>query len=63
MRDLSHVQWRTSSHSGTRDNCVQAAGFGRLVGIRDSKAPDAGTLLLTPEQWCALTLQIKGRTA
>ncbi|MBW8485964.1 DUF397 domain-containing protein [Actinomadura parmotrematis] len=39
--------WRKSSHSNTERECVELAALGGAVGIRDSKAPDAGTLLLS----------------
>ncbi|MFB4320245.1 DUF397 domain-containing protein [Actinomadura sp. 21ATH] len=37
-------RWRKSSHSGTSNNtdCVELAVLADGVGIRDSKAPDAG---------------------
>jgi Domain of unknown function (DUF397) len=50
MNDLA---WKKSPYSsGSGGNCVEVAalpGGGRA--IRDSKAPNAGMLLLTPAQW------------
>lgn len=46
--DQPVVQWRTSSFSGDNGAGVQVAPLpdGR-VAVRDSKAPDAGTLVFT----------------
>ncbi|MEW2353656.1 DUF397 domain-containing protein [Spirillospora sp. NPDC029432] len=42
------TQWRKSSHSGTSNNsdCVELAVFAEGVGVRDSKAPDAGHIVV-----------------
>lgn len=46
--DQPAAQWRTSSFSGDNGACVQLATLpdGR-VAVRDSKAPDAATLVFT----------------
>lgn len=39
--NLSTVQWRKSSHSGTTGGeCVEVAGLSSVVAMRDSKSPD-----------------------
>ncbi|MGI5420180.1 DUF397 domain-containing protein [Actinomadura luteofluorescens] len=44
------VAWRKASRSNTQgDECVEVANLGGHVGMRDSKAPEAGHLVLTPE--------------
>ncbi|MQA09508.1 MAG: DUF397 domain-containing protein [Pseudonocardiaceae bacterium] len=43
--------WRTSSHSGSSSNCVQVATAEQAVGVRDSKRPDAGTLVFPATGW------------
>ncbi|MFC0040446.1 DUF397 domain-containing protein [Actinomadura rayongensis] len=55
------ITWRKSSRSAnTGDrNCVELARFPRVVGLRDSKAPDAGHLSLTPEAFAALVARVK----
>ena len=53
--DLSGARWRTSSYSTDKSNCVEVAVTADAVAVRDSKAPDAGTLLLTPRAWAAFT--------
>ncbi|GAB3479728.1 DUF397 domain-containing protein [Amycolatopsis cihanbeyliensis] len=54
MRDLIGVTWRKSSYSGTESNCVELAVTADRTAIRDSKAPEAGTLLLTSRASAAL---------
>ncbi|NVI89177.1 DUF397 domain-containing protein [Actinomadura sp. BRA 177] len=57
------VQWRKSTHSGGADDqhCVE---LGRLVpgagvGVRDSKDPDGGHLILSLAQFAGLIEQVK----
>ncbi len=46
--DQPAVQWRTSSFSGDNGACVQVAALpDGTVAVRDSKTPDAGTLVFT----------------
>ena len=40
-------------------NCVEVAVGRTAVAVRDSKAPDAGTLLLTPRAWAAFTAALR----
>lgn len=53
--------WRRSSYSGVggTDNCVELARLPTGIGARDSKAPEAGHLTLTPEAFTALLAQVK----
>jgi hypothetical protein len=55
------VEWRKSSHSGgVNDNaCVELARLSGVVGVRDSKNPEAGPLSLSCRQFAQLTAQIK----
>lgn len=46
-----HTQWRKSSFSGVDSNCVEVA-FG--AGVRDSKNPEAGHLVLRAEAYWTL---------
>jgi hypothetical protein len=45
--------WRKSSYSNSRDDCVEVA-LGAQVGVRDSKNPAAGALIVSPAAWSAL---------
>ncbi|MFF5258447.1 DUF397 domain-containing protein [Actinomadura viridis] len=53
--------WRKSSRStgGTGGECVELADLEVGVGLRDSKAPEAGHLVLAPETFAVLMDQIK----
>ncbi|TDC79427.1 DUF397 domain-containing protein [Actinomadura sp. 7K507] len=56
--------WRKSSHSGgatTQSDCVEIARLIGTVGVRDSKAPDAGHLALTPAAFTELLTRVKQR--
>jgi len=48
------MDWTKSSYSAPDANCVELATDGDHVYVRDSKAPDAGTLALSPETWRSL---------
>ncbi|WP_329096411.1 DUF397 domain-containing protein [Actinomadura citrea] len=53
--------WRKSSRStqGTSEQCVELAQLPHAVGIRDSKAPGAGHLTLTPHAFADLVTRAK----
>lgn len=53
------VVWRTSSHSGGGNNCVELADLPTGVGVRDSKNPADGALLLPRSVWRRLTDEVK----
>lgn len=62
-----NVQWRKSTHSsGVNDeDCVE---LGRLspgagIGVRDSKDPGGGHLILSVAQFAGLIEQVKRRPA
>ena len=52
MDDRHRLEWRKSSHSTAGGNCVEVARLadGR-IGVRDSKHPDAGTLVFAPTEF------------
>lgn len=53
--DLTQPTWRKSSHSGGHEgDCVEIADLNGHVGIRDSKNPDSGHLVLTRRNFAAL---------
>ncbi|WP_439951675.1 DUF397 domain-containing protein [Actinomadura kijaniata] len=57
------VHWRKSSHSGAGGgsvgDCVELAGLGSAVGVRDSTDPHGPRLELDGEGFAALVGKIK----
>ena len=51
--DLSNPQWRKSSYSG-KENCVEVALGAEVVGVRDTKNPTGGSLVLPELGWRSL---------
>ena len=53
--------WRKSSYSteGTSAQCVEVAQLVKSIGVRDSKRPDGGNLVMTTKQFTALVQRIK----
>jgi hypothetical protein len=52
--DLHFTEWRKSSFSGPPQNdCVEVALAPTVVGLRDSKNPDAGHLVFDRSAWQA----------
>lgn len=45
------MEWRKSSHSYASGNCVQAARWGPVVLVRDSRNPDWPVLAVTTGEW------------
>ena len=56
--DLSGALWRKSSYSNGQANCVEVTavtGGRTFVAVRDSKAPDAPSLIFTARTWRQFT--------
>ncbi|MGW2313374.1 DUF397 domain-containing protein [Actinomadura luteofluorescens] len=53
--------WRKSSYSGAggTEECVELAPLGNAIGVRDSRAPEAGHLVLAPQVFAALLDRLK----
>ncbi|TDB81302.1 DUF397 domain-containing protein [Actinomadura sp. KC216] len=55
--------WRKSSRSGSGghggEDCVELAVLAGVVGVRDSKSPEAGHLNLTHEGFAQLLAAVK----
>lgn len=58
--DASRATWRKSTRSnGAGGNCVEVADLTANVGMRDSKAPDAGHLTFDLDTWAAFVTDVK----
>lgn len=51
--DLSHAVWRKSSISGGNGQCVEVAITDTVVGVRDTKNREGGTLVFRHDEWRA----------
>jgi hypothetical protein len=56
--DLSRAAWRKSTHSNNGGDCVEVAGTGPAVAVRDSKDPAGPALGFTPGQWHTFTARL-----
>jgi hypothetical protein len=63
--DLSRAAWRKSTHSNNGGDCVEVAGTGpavavrdSAVAVRDSKDPAGAALAFTPAQWHIFTAKL-----
>ena len=62
--ELTFGTWRKSTFSGANSDCVEVAHAASVVGVRDSKSPDAGTLTVPAAAWTAFlvrTARVAGR--
>lgn len=54
-------QWRKSSYSATRPDCVEVGQSPDHIGIRDSKNREAGHLTVPRTAWTAFTRAVAKR--
>jgi Domain of unknown function (DUF397) len=60
MAELTQFgRWRKSSYSANEANCVECAVQGGTTGVRDSKAPTGGLLVLRRNEWAAFLTAVK----
>ena len=59
LTDLSRANWRRSRYSGSNGNCVETAGDGRVVAVRDSKDPAGHYLVFKPSVWREFAARLK----
>lgn len=57
--DLARAAWRTSSYSGGNGQCVEITHQPNVVAVRDSKNPDGGMLVFTPEKFVAFVQAVR----
>ncbi len=55
----SRTRWRTSSYSGSNGNCVEVAGTGTVIAVRDSAGRNGPVLTFAPHQWTAFTAVVR----
>jgi hypothetical protein len=55
--------WRKSSHSLDQGNCVEVAFVDSRVGLRDSKTPGLGHVVVGGVAWCSLVEALAGTPA
>ncbi|MEV0698803.1 DUF397 domain-containing protein [Saccharopolyspora sp. NPDC050389] len=51
--------WRKSSYSGHNTGCVEVGSAPGLVGVRDTKDRDSGTLAVPREAWTRFVTAVK----
>ncbi|WP_019544819.1 DUF397 domain-containing protein [Streptomyces sulphureus] len=57
---LSGSAWRTSSHSGGHNECVQVAdAHPEFLPVRDSKFPEGPTLAFPRVAWTAFVAHLR----
>jgi uncharacterized protein DUF397 len=55
------ASWRKSRRSASNTHCVEVTVATGVVGVRDTKDRDGGTLVFTPAQWTSFTASLKQR--
>ncbi|SEG79345.1 protein of unknown function [Saccharopolyspora kobensis] len=58
---LGQMTWKKSSYSGQTGSCVEVGGGAGIVGVRDTKDRDGGTLAFDRRSWSAFLGAIKGQ--
>jgi len=61
MMNLADAAWRTSTYSGSHDNCVEVGPTSKVVGIRDTKNRDGGALTVSYGMWNSFVATVKTR--
>ncbi|MGW3467105.1 DUF397 domain-containing protein [Saccharopolyspora sp. NPDC000995] len=59
MPEIAPDLWFKSSYTSNAAACVEVAMTPDLVGVRDTKDRDGGTLLFGPRQWATFVASIK----
>lgn len=50
---LAGATWRKASRSTTNGDCIEIAHATGVFGVRDSKNPDGGLLILPRSRWAS----------
>ncbi|MEV5540819.1 DUF397 domain-containing protein [Saccharopolyspora shandongensis] len=59
LRGSDEMKWRKSSRSNGAQNCVEVGAGPDVVGVRDTKDRDGGTLALRPQAWGVFLAAVK----
>jgi len=60
MTEIGATRWRKSSHSdGANGACVEVAFGSTAIGVRDSKNPGGGMLVVGAASWRAFAAGVK----
>lgn len=59
----SGLKWKKSSFSGKETNCVEVAGAGSSVYVRDSKDRGGTVLKVSAASWLAFIADVKNSRA
>jgi Domain of unknown function (DUF397) len=59
MDTIDSDAWRTSSYTGTNGNCVEVAGTGGAVLVRDTKDRDGVALSIPSDAWASFAASLK----
>jgi uncharacterized protein DUF397 len=59
QRVLLDAAWFKSSYSATQNACVEVAMIPGVVGVRDTKDRDGGTLVFDGAAWASFLNHIK----
>ncbi|OLT16062.1 hypothetical protein BJF79_18580 [Actinomadura sp. CNU-125] len=57
--EVGIAAWRKSSYSGSGGQCVETVAPDDTIGIRDSKAPNGGVIVLGRREWARLVGVLK----
>lgn len=61
-RSLANAPWRTSTYTKAGgNNCVEVAPLPDIVGVRDTKNRDGGSLVVSRGAWAAFVGSITAR--
>ncbi|MGW5644013.1 DUF397 domain-containing protein [Saccharopolyspora sp. NPDC003752] len=56
---MAFQTWRKSSHSASQSDCVEVGTGTDVVGVRDTKDRDGGTLVFQPQAWGSFLTAVK----
>ncbi|MGW1682114.1 DUF397 domain-containing protein [Saccharopolyspora sp. NPDC002376] len=56
---LPNANWFKSSYSTSSQGCVEVAMTPEVIGVRDTKDRDRGTLVFAPQRWSDFVNSVK----